>query len=106
MGHATHTDTLEDFKTAHCSVHNLVHNLVHVSMDGPNVNLRVLEDYKKVEDLSAPSLIYIGSCRVHVIHGAYGTAPKMTDWEFDKPLKAAHGISHKSPSSNMLDLGV
>ena len=100
MGHATHTDTMDDFKEAHKGL-DIVHNLVQLSMDGPNVNWKFAEtlaEYRKIEDPNAPDLINIGSCGVHVLHGAYQTAHGVTDWEVGKTLKAAHGIFKKSPA--------
>ena len=43
-------------------------------------------------------MINIGSCGLHVLHGAYKTALKETDWELEKTLKAAHAIFKKSPA--------
>ena len=100
MGHATHTDTMEDFKKAHEGL-DIVHNLVQVSMDGPHVNwafMDVLAEYRKTQDPQSPELINIGSCGIHVLHGAYGTAQGVTDWEVAKTLKAAHGVFKKSPA--------
>ena len=45
-------------------------------MDGSNVNWAFhedLESYRKIEDPKAPSLLNIGSCGLHVLHGAYKT---------------------------------
>ena len=94
MGHATHEDTLVDFKEAHKGL-DIVHNLVQLSMDGPHVNWKFADElaaYRQAEDPNAPDLINIGSCGLHVIHGAYGTAQGVTNWEIQKTLKAAHGI--------------
>ena len=57
-----------------------------------------LAEYRKIEDPNAPDLIIIGSCGIHVLHGAYQTAHGVTDWEVGKTLKAAHGIFKKSPA--------
>lgn len=107
MGHGTHKNTLDDFISAHNEL-DIVHNLVQVSMDGPNVNwkfLNVLAEHRKSEDPGSPSLLNIGSCGLHVVHGAYGTGQNMTDWEMAKTLKAAHGIFKNSPArrSDYLD---
>ena len=43
MGHATHTDTMDDFKEAHKGLDIVVHNPEQLSMDGPNVNWKFAE---------------------------------------------------------------
>jgi len=107
MGPAKQQDTMVEFKKAHDSL-DIVHNLVQVSMDGPNVNwafINLLVEYRKNQDASFPDLINIGSCGMHVMHGAYGTAQKTTDWEVDKTLKAAHGVFKKAPARRAAYLG-
>ena len=64
-------------------------------MDGPNVNWTfhdTLAEFRREENPDCPCLIVIGSCGLHVVHGAYQTGLKATDWEQDKNLKAAYGI--------------
>ena len=100
MGHATQMDTMMEFKQAHEGL-DTVYNLVQLSMDGPNVNWAfadVLAEYRETQDPNAPNLINIGSCGVHVLHGAYQTAHGVTDWEVGKTLKAAHGVFKTSPA--------
>ena len=100
MGHAKTSDMLNDFKKAHKDL-DIVNNLVQLSMDGPNVNWsmhRVLDDFRKEENPSAPSLIVIGSCGLHVVYGAYQTGHRETDWDVDKTLKVVHGVFKKSPA--------
>ena len=74
---------------------DLNHNLVQVSMDGPNVNLKTVEIRKEYWEHNGPIgsyLIEIGSCGLHVLHGAYGIAQKATDWKLDKLLKAIYSV--------------
>ena len=100
MGHGTTHDIMNEFKKAHKDL-DIVNNLIQLSVDGPNLNwafLDTLEEYQKTEDANAPTLINIGSCGLHVLHGAYKTALKETDWELEKTLKAVHGIFKKSPA--------
>ena len=70
-------------------------------MDGPNINWKLLSMIK--EDQSgrnpqAPKVLEIGSCSLHVIHGAFGTAESATDWNLRKFLKNCHSIFKKSPA--------
>lgn len=100
MGHGAADNVMDEFKRVHKEL-DIVNNLVQLSMDGPNVNwafLDALERYRKEEDPSSPSLLNIGSCGLHVLHGAYKTGHSKVDWDVDKTLKAAHGIFKQSPA--------
>ena len=70
-------------------------------MDGPNVNwklIQLLKDKKKELDPEAPDLLELGSCRVHVMHGAFNTASGVTNWELAKYLKGCYFVFKKSPA--------
>ena len=100
MGHATSDDTMDEFKAAHKNM-DIVNNLVQLSMDGPNVNWSFhsqLEDYRKEITPQAPDLLELGSCGLHVLHGAYQTAHKETTWDAQKVMEAIHGVFKKSPA--------
>ena len=61
---------------------DLTHNLVQVSIDNQNVNWKTMEtikEYLEHDDPDDPDLIEIGSCGLHVLQNAYGTAQKATD---------------------------
>ena len=46
-------------------------------MDAPNMNWKVLSDMKKErEEAGLNNLINIGSCNLHVVHGALKSAQK------------------------------
>ena len=80
MGHATVSDMMEDFKKTHNGL-DFINNLVQLPMDGPNINwafLEELEKYRKLENLKVPSLIVLGSCELHVVHGAHKTGQQQT----------------------------
>lgn len=73
--------------------------LIQLSMDGPNTNwevLRLLQENRTENE--APSIINIGSCSLHVIHGAFQTGNNKTDWRIDKLLRAMWQIFHDSPA--------
>ena len=100
MGHATAEDRYKSLAEIHNGL-DLVHNLVQISMDGPNVNWKTLDivsENRTIEDPDCPQLINIGSCGLHVIHGAYGTAQKVTDWLLQNYLKAIYLIFKLSPA--------
>ena len=78
-----------------------VNKMIQIGMDGPNINWKLLSMIK--EDQSdrnpqAPKVLEIGSCSLHVIHGAFGTAESATDWNLRKFLKNCHSIFKKPPA--------
>ena len=68
-------------------------------MDGPNVNLKMLQ--KINEERTANEfhhLISIGSCGLHTVHGAFRTGAEATDWSIKKILRGAYIVLHDSPA--------
>ena len=43
------------------------------------------------------NLIEIGSCSLHIVHGAFQTGATKTGWELNKVLKAMYNIFNESP---------
>ena len=97
LGHSTHSDLIRGYNEA---VKDLDENkLVHISMDGPNVNLKMLQ--KIDEERTANEfhhLISIGSCGLHTVHGAFRTGAEATDWRIKKILRGACIVLHGSPA--------
>jgi hypothetical protein len=76
-----------------------VKNMTQLSMDGPNTNWKVLELINSQRsELEIPTLIDIGSCGLHVIHGAFRTGVESISWNVKKILKAMWQIFHDSPA--------
>ena len=72
-----------------------------MSVDGPNINWKtvgIIEDHWKIPDPNCPNLIVIGSCGIHVLHGADGAGQNATDWSLDKFLKATYSIFKMAPA--------
>jgi len=78
LGHATSDDLLQAFTSALSRQNLYIKRMLQVSMDGPNVNLKFLRElkmYLKTETVADdPELLDIGTCSLHVVHGAYKTA--------------------------------
>ena len=94
MGTATSEETLKSFREVHGKL-DFLHNMLQISMDGPNVNWKMIDlikEEKREFDSEKPALLNIGSCGFHVLHGAYKTALSTTDWKLDKFLKACYSI--------------
>ena len=100
MGYARAEDTFASLKEVHKDL-DLVHNLVQVSVDCPNINwktVEIIEDHRKIQDPNCPNLIVIGSCGLHVLHGAYGAGQNATDWSLDKFLKVIYSMFKMAPA--------
>ena len=71
---------------------------LQLTMDGPNVNWKVLEklDNHRIENDFTKTL-NIGSCSQHIIHGAFQNGAP-SNWNIDKILKAMYWILHDSPA--------
>ena len=100
MGHADAGDTFEHFKDVHGDL-DLTHDLTQISMDGPNVNwkaIRFIDENRKLDDPECNNLLCIGSCGLHVLHGSFGTAQHVAEWDVDKFYKNIFSIFKKSPA--------
>ena len=74
---------------------------MQVSMDGANVNwafLDLLQENIKTANPEAPTLLQLGSCGLHVIHGADKTGQESTDRKLAKIICAFYSIFKKSPA--------
>ena len=92
MGHSTHTDLYREFSSALKEFDG--NKLLQISMDGPNVSLKFLNDIAKDRVANEQhELIFIGTCGLHVIQGKFKAGAESTDWKMKKILKAAFQIS-------------
>ena len=76
-------------------------NMIQISMDGPSVNLKFYDEvvkHREETELGIPQLIYLGSCSLHVVHGAFKTGAQATTWNIDSLLRALHYLFHNSPA--------
>ena len=76
-----------------------VGKLIQISMDGPNVNWDVLKKHSQHrEEGEMTSLVQLGSCGLHIVHGALKTGMKESGWNIDKILHAMWKIFDESPA--------
>ena len=74
-------------------------HLYGVSMDGPHVNLKFYQELtKKREEQMFHSLLDIGSCRLHIIHGSFKTGAEKSKWNIKELLKGVFHLLHNSPA--------
>ena len=64
-------------------------------MDGLSVNIKFYTELVEMRDkVQLPSLIDIGICSLHVIHGAFKTGIESTNWEMKKKSKRSFQLLH------------
>ena len=83
--------------------------LVQISMDGPNVNLKLYRDFvmeRESDFPSAPLLLDVGACSLHVIHGSFRTGVQKTGWKIGDLLKSLGYLFSDSPvrRKNFMDI--
>jgi hypothetical protein len=98
MGHATANDILETFQVAMAELN--IGKVVQVSMDGPAVNWKFLQslDTFLSQDGKATVLLDLGSCGLHVVHGALQTGHKVSTWNVNAWLRAMYSLFKDSPA--------
>ena len=69
-------------------------------MDDPLVNLKFLQGLvKHREELEIEEkMIDIGTCELHVVHGAFKCGIERTDWNIKETLKGSHQLLHDTPA--------
>lgn len=97
FGHSTAKDLLTQFEEI--TKHLDPKKNYQISMDGPNVNLRFYEDLKKKRnDNLFHTLVDIGTCSLHSVHGAVKSGIEKTSWNIKETLKGAFYLLHDSPA--------
>ena len=80
LGHASAQDLLKEFQEALKDLRES--SMLQVSMDGPSVNWALYDELRKHgEREELPSLIKIGSCGLHIVHGALETCVTAIEWD-------------------------
>ena len=57
-------------------------------MDGPSINMRFYSELA----------IDVGSCGLHIIHGAFKTGVECIDWLIKNTLKESFQVLHDTPA--------
>jgi hypothetical protein len=72
--------------------------LISVSMDGPNTNWLFLTELCKLRDeQQQPELILVGSCGLHILHGATKDGMKAMNWTIRQTLSCGYYLFKDSP---------
>jgi hypothetical protein len=98
LGHATAECLLASFKTTMKELS--LAGLMQVSMDGPSVNWKFIDllSTARREDMIMTELVDLGSCGLHVIHGAFQTGHRASGWDVNSGLRAMYGLFKDSPA--------
>ena len=97
MGHSTAEDIMNNFLEA--SSEMKLCNLVQVSMDGPNVNWSFLEQLSSdLHDEYGTTVLFLGSCGLHVINGSLTIGHKAANWKEEIQLKSFLKLFKDSPA--------
>lgn len=99
LGHATADDLLKAYMEATKRLEQ--NKLIQISMDGPNVNLKFHRDLLALRhslNESVPTLINIGTCGLHIVHGAFRKGFDSNGWKLDQLLKSLYYLFNESPA--------
>ena len=98
IGHTTAKDLLKAFKVSISSLNAA--KMLQVSMNGPKTNRKFLDlsQDRNNFDADIPKLLNIGSCGLHVIHGAFTYGVNKTGWKLDGLLQGLWYMFHDTPA--------
>ena len=98
MGHNSAEDVLSAFKDGISELP--LHSIIQVSMDGPNVNwsfLKMFNAYLQT-NCDEKTLINLGSCGLHVVHGSLKTGHSAAKWSVHQILRSMYNLFKASPA--------
>ena len=73
--------------------------MLQVSMDGSSVNWKFYEKLIESREISElTGLIKIGSCGLHVIHGAFKSETMSCEWDIVKIFKGLYTLFNDMPA--------
>ena len=93
LGHATHQDLFHNFNSLSKDLDPT--HFYQTSMDGPNVSMKFFRSFRSTTN----SLINIGSCGLHIVHGSFSRGETKSGWGLKKFLKGVYYVLHNSPAS-------
>lgn len=98
LGKATALDLLDALKRN--VPQNVLAKIIQMSMDGPNVNLRLIKDFQVEvnENLTEKTLLDLGTWGLHTVHGAFKTGIQRTGWDLVRFLRALYNLFKYVPS--------
>lgn len=100
LGHTTALDLLNAIRTSMKTLN--LKKVLQLSMDGPNVNIKVLNDLKEelkdTDDEMDPVMLDIGTCGLHTMHNAFKNGIKASKWNIIEFLRAIYNLFKDVPA--------
>ena len=97
LGHAAAADLLKKLNDRLAGLD--LSKQIQLLMDLPNMNWKVLSDMeKKREESGLNNLVSIGSCNLHVVHGALKPVTGTTKWNLKTIMIGLFQIFKDSPA--------
>ena len=97
LGLTTAKDLYDGFTTV--LNNDILPKILHVSMDGPSANWKFLyalnDDFEKKFETT---LLEMGSCGLHMEHGALQNGHKNAVWNVNSVLKSFYKLFHDGPA--------
>ena len=99
LGHSTAVDLEEKFASVMSEFHLNPARMLQISMDGPMVNLNLLERMNSsMMDNHNVGLLRVGSCGLHVVHNAFRRGCDATPWDIESFLSSSYTLFKDSPA--------
>ena len=96
FGHETHQNLLKHFHEVTKELDRS--KLYQISMDGSILNLKFYNEIvQDRQENMVHSLIDIGSCSLHIVHGSFKTGAEKTGWNLKALLKGSFQILRDTP---------
>ena len=76
-------------------------NMLQISMDGPSTNWKFLDllvQDREESEPNIPSLINVGSCGLHIVHGAFKYGATKAGWKVDGVMRSLFNCFNDSPA--------
>lgn len=97
IGHGTALHLQEELTKVLQSVG--LNKLLQISMDGPNVNWRMYEDFgTEYKAELNQNVLNLGSCGLHIVNGAFVTGAVAADWDVETFLSSLYYLFKDSPA--------
>ncbi|KAJ8685235.1 hypothetical protein QAD02_021028 [Eretmocerus hayati] len=93
LGRTRACDLLVSFDKAVAHL-NIKKKCLEVEMDGPNVNWKFFGELQS----ECPNLLEMGSCGLHVVHGAYKDGVNSTGWDIVQYLRCLYYLFKDYPA--------
>ena len=98
LGHATANDLVASFNKIINTIDSR-NKMIQILMDGPSTNWKLFDFiHKDQEKKEQKKLLDIGSCSLHIIHGAFKSGVEKNGWDMKSIFKAAYTILHDTPA--------